>query len=262
MPLFDAHAHLDQEEFDEDREAVIARAREAGVEEILAVGVSADSSEATVRLAQAHPGVYAAVGLHPNYCGQAVEGDWDRVAALARRGLAVALGETGLDRYREHTPFAVQQDYFERHLRLAQECDLPFICHCRQSEPDVMALLREARARGPISGVMHAFVGDAATARECLELGLYLSFAGMATFKKNDAIRAVAAAVPAERILVETDCPYLAPHPLRGKRNEPALLVYTAACLAEVRGQSLDQFAAQTVANARKLFGRRIAATP
>ena len=166
----------------------------------------------------------------------------------------VALGETGLDRHWDYSPLAVQQDYFDRHLRLSREHDLPFVVHTRQSDAEVLAMLREARTRGPLRGVMHSFTGTAETAAECVELGLYISFAGMVTFKKSHDLRAVAAAVPPDRILVETDSPYLSPHPLRGKRNEPANVMHTAACLAEVRGQSADAFAAQTTANARALF--------
>ena len=255
MPqLFDTHAHLDQEEFDADRAEVLARARETGVTTILAVGVTAASSAACVALAAANEGLLAAVGIQPNYCAQAAEGDWQRVVELAGAPRVAALGETGLDRYWDYSPLAVQQDYFDRHLRLSQQTGLPFIVHTRESDADVLAMLREARARGPLSGVMHSFTGSRETAAECVELGLYVSFAGMVTFKKSDALREVARSIPAERILIETDSPYLSPHPLRGKRNEPARLIHTAECLARERGVSLDDFAAQTTANARRLF--------
>ena len=256
MQLFDTHAHRDQEEFDADRDAVIARAAQAGVVAVVAVGTTADSSEATVQLAGRYKIVYPAVGIQPNYCGEAATGDWDRVVRLAQRADVVAIGETGLDRYWDHTPFDVQQDYFDRHLRLAQRRNLPFVVHLRDCEADILATLREAAARGPLRGVMHSFTGSAATAAECVELGMYVSFAGMVTFKKSDELRRVAAGIPADRILIETDSPYLSPHPLRGRRpNEPALVVHTAACLAEVRGEPLEAFAAQTTANARRLFG-------
>jgi len=254
MPLFDTHAHLDQSEFDADRAAVIERALAAGVETIVAIGVSADSSAAVVRLAGEYPSVYAAVGIHPNYCAEAAAGDWDRVVALVSELRVVALGETGLDRYRDHAPFDLQQEHFDRHLRLSQERDLPFIVHTRDTQADVLAMLHEARRRGPLRGIMHSFTGDAAAAAECVALGMHISFAGMATFKKSDDLRAVAATVPADRILVETDSPYLSPHPLRGKRNEPANVALTAACLAAVRGVRAEEFAAQTTANARALF--------
>ncbi len=221
----------------------------------MAVGVTAASSAATVRLAAENPAIFAAVGIQPNYCAQAEPGDWDKIVELASSPKVVAIGETGLDRYWDYTPFPVQQDYFDRHLRLAQERNLPFIVHTRESDADVVAMLAAAQVRGPLRGVMHSFTGTAATAQECLKLGLYISFAGMVTFKKSADLRAVAATVPDDRILIETDSPYLSPHPLRGKRNEPANLVHTAQVLAEVRGVSTEQFAQQTAANARALFG-------
>ncbi len=254
MPLIDTHAHLDQTDFDIDRPLVIERAQAAGVEAILAIGVTADSSAAVVQIAAEYPFVYAAVGIHPNYCAEAAPDDWDRVVALASQPRIVALGETGLDRYRDHAPLPLQQEYFARHLQLSQQRGLPFIVHTRDSQTEVLTMLREARRRGPLTGVMHSFTGDASAAAECLELGLYISFAGMVTFKKSDDLRAVAATIPADRILIETDSPYLSPHPLRGKRNEPANVRLTAECLAAVRGQSTDDFAAQTTANARRLF--------
>lgn len=255
MKLFDTHAHLDQPEFDADRQDVIDRARRAGVDTMLAVGITADGSLACVELAAKEPRVFAAVGIQPNYCAQAAPGDWEKVVALADRPGVVALGETGLDRYWDYSPFDLQQDYFDRHLRLSQERGLPFIVHTRDSDADVLAMLREARQRGPLEGVMHSFTGGAATAAECIDLGLYISFAGMVTFKKSADLRAVARSVPDDRILIETDSPYLSPHPLRGRRNEPAHLVHTAACLAQERGSSLETFAAQTAKNARQLFG-------
>ncbi|MCE9548045.1 MAG: TatD family hydrolase [Planctomycetia bacterium] len=252
--LFDTHAHLDQPEFDADRDEVIRRAAEAGVGSILCVGIGAESSEAAVILAAKYPGVYAAVGVQPNYCAQAQPGDWDRIVALVGRPKVVAMGETGLDRHWDYSPFELQQDYFDRHLRLSQETSLPFIVHTRESDADVLPMLREARQRGPLCGIMHSFTGSVATAEECLSLGMHISFAGMVTFKKSDELRRVAATIPAERLLVETDSPYLAPHPLRGKRNEPANLVHTVACLAETRGCTSEELARVTTANARNLF--------
>lgn len=252
--LIDTHAHLDQTEFDVDRDAVIARAAAAGVETILCVAVTGDSSQSVLELAARYPAIKAAVGIHPNYAAQVPASDWDRVRRLAREGRAVALGETGLDRHWNYTPFDVQQDYFGRHLELSRETGLPFIVHCRQSESDVMEMLRAAHRTGPLRGVMHSFTGSWEMAQECLAMGLYISFAGMATFKKSAELRDVARQVPAERILVESDSPYLAPHPLRGKRNEPANVRLTAECLAAVRSESFEVFAVQTTANARRLF--------
>jgi TatD DNase family protein len=252
--LIDTHAHLDQEEFNADRAEVIARATAAGVETILAVAVTADSSAAVIQLAAQNRSVYAAVGIHPNYCAQAKPDDWQRGIALVGSPKVVALGETGLDRHWDYSPFDLQQEYFDRHLRLSQERNLPFIVHTRDTDAEVLAMLREARRRGPLRGVMHSFTGSAATAAECVELGLHISFAGMVTFKRSTDLRAVAAAVPADRVLVETDSPYLSPEPLRGKRNEPANLIHTARVVAETRGVSYEELAQQTTANARALF--------
>jgi TatD DNase family protein len=175
-----------------------------------------------------------------------------------------ALGETGLDRYRDFAPISLQQEYLARHLRLAQQQDLPVILHCRDAQDDLLAALRTAVARGPIRGVLHAFSGDAAFAAECLALGLHVSFAGNVTYsnKKMEPLRAAARTIPADRLLVETDSPYLVPQIFRGKqkRNEPACVVHTAAFLAELRGVPLDRLVADATANARRLFrlpGRR-----
>ena len=255
VELFDTHAHLDQEEFDGDRAGMIERARQAGVVSVVTIGTTAASSKRAVELPAEFSGVYAAVGIQPNYCAQVAAGDWDEIVRLSKQPGVVALGETGLDRYWDYSPLEVQQDYFDRHLRLSQESGLPFVVHTRESDPDVLVMLRDARARGPLHGVMHSFTGTAETATECIELGLYISFAGMVTFKKSDALRAVAATIPADRILVETDSPYLSPHPLRGKRNEPANVVHTATCLAAARRETLENFARQTTVNAQRLFG-------
>ena len=163
MQLFDTHAHLDQAEFNDDRAEVVARARAAGVENIITVGISADTSAAAIEIAAKFPGIYAAVGLQPNYLAEALPGDWDRVVAMLDQPGVVAIGETGLDRHWDFTPFALQQDYFDRHLRLSQERDLPFIVHIRDCDADILAMLREAHARGPLRGVMHSFTGSRAT---------------------------------------------------------------------------------------------------
>jgi TatD DNase family protein len=256
MELFDTHAHLDDEQLAGQLSDVLARARQVGVSHVVAVGTTAASSEACVRMAAEQPRVFAAVGIQPNYCADAVEADWARIVQLATREKVVALGETGLDRYWDYAPLDVQQDYFDRHLRLSQQTGLPFIVHMRDSGPEILDMLRVARRRGPLRGVMHSFSGSADLMREFVGLGLHISFAGMVTFKKSDQLRSVAAAVPTDRLLVETDAPYLSPHPHRGQRpNEPALLVHTAQCLAEVRGVPGDDLARQTTANACRLFG-------
>ncbi len=251
----DTHAHLDDEQFDAIRDGVIERALAASVARIVTAGTTRASSEASIALARQYHGVFAAVGLQPNCAGQASAGDWDEIVRLADDPLVIAVGETGLDRYWDFTPFDIQRDYFDRHLRLAQLRDLPLVIHMRDCARDTLTMLREARRRGPLRGVMHAFSEDTETARECLDLGLHISFAGMVTFKKSQALRDVARTIPDDRILIETDSPYLAPHPQRGQKpNEPALLVHTAACLAEVRGTELARFRDITTANAARLF--------
>lgn len=257
LSYFDTHAHLDDESFKRMWPAVMARAAEAGVTNIVCVGTSARTSRRCVEIAEKYPSISAAVGIQPNYVSEATPHDWEQIVEMAGHPRVVAIGETGLDRYWDRAPFDLQQAYFDRHLRLAQETGLPFIVHMRDCGADVLELLREAAARGPLRGVMHSFTGDADTALACLELGLHVSFAGMVTYKKSDALRAVARLVPADRLLIETDSPYLPPHPVRSQRpNEPALIVHTAACLAEARGTPLPELVQQTTENARRLFRR------
>ena len=222
MPLFDTHAHLDQEEFDADRAAVVGRAAAAGVENILCVGVDAASSAAAVRLAGEFPQIYAAVGIHPNSAAAAAPADWDRILELLDHPRVVALGETGLDRYWDAAPIELQHDFFARHLELSRTRNLPVIIHCRDAWADLLPLIRAAAAQGPLGGVMHAMSGDFAMAEECLALGLHLSFAGNVTYKnkKFEPLRAAAAVVPWDRLLVETDSPYLAPSRYEGSRSE------------------------------------------
>ncbi len=256
--MIDSHAHLDDPQFDADRDAVIARCLAAGVESVVCVGTSLDSSRAAVRLAETHPAVYAAVGIHPNSCAEAAGGDWDQIVALADHPRVVALGETGLDRHWDFSPLELQIDYFRRHLRLGRNRKRPVIIHCRDAATELIPLLEADAVAGPVHAVLHAFSGETAMAAKCLELGLSISFAGNVTYtnKKFQPLRAAAVAVPADRILIETDCPYLTPEPLRGKqpRNEPALVVHTAAHLAQLRGVPTAQLAAETAANARRLF--------
>ena len=255
MQLIDTHLHLDEEAFRPDRDEVVARAAAAGVETMISIGITVATSRAALELAQTYPGVYAAVAIQPNYVSQAAPGDWEIIQELATRPKVVAVGETGLDRYWDHAPFEMQVEFFDKHVELARRLNLPFIVHCREAEKDVVDQLRRAAAAGSLRGVMHSFSGDAETALACVELGLFISFAGMLTFKKNDALRAVAAQVPLDHLLVETDAPYLAPTPYRGKRNEPAFVRHTAEVLANVRNLSLDEIAQVTTDNARRLFG-------
>jgi TatD DNase family protein len=254
--LIDSHAHLDDERFAADLPAVLQRARDAGVRRVVTVAVTAASSAASVELAQRHPLLAATVGIQPNHVAEAAAGDWDEVRRLAEHPRVVAIGETGLDRHWTYTPFAQQEEYFARHLELARQRDRALVIHCREAEADVVRMLRaDFETHGPVRGVMHSFTGDAATAAACLAMGLYISFAGMVTYKNAEALRDVARGVPLDRVLVETDSPYLAPVPVRGKRNEPAYVAHTAACLATVLGVTPEVVAEHTTRNAQDLFG-------
>lgn len=254
--LFDTHAHLDDESFDNDRAEVVERAVAAGVTGILAVGTTAASSAQCVGLAAEFPIVHAAVGIQPNCVADASPADWDRIVALGKAPGVVALGETGLDRHWDYAPFDLQQDFFDRHLQLSQATHRPVVVHMRDCEADILEMLREARRRGPLSGVMHSFTGSPQTAAECVELGLFISFAGMLTYKKSDELRACAVEIPGDRLLIETDSPYLSPEPVRKiRRNEPAHVAHTAARLAAVREMTMDDLARLTAANATRFFG-------
>jgi TatD DNase family protein len=252
--LVDTHAHLDEEAFDADRADVVARAAAAGIARIITIGTTADTSRRAVEVAAAFPAVSAAVGIQPNYAAQANAGDWEAIETLATDPKVVAIGETGLDRYWDYAPFEVQIDYFHRHIALSQRLDLPFVVHCRDAETETVAEMRAAASRGPLTGVMHSFTGSLETAQACLELGLYISFAGMVTYKKSQPLRDLAKVLPRDRILIETDAPYLAPQPVRGKRNEPSFVRMTANILAELLGIGQEEFARQTTANACRLF--------
>jgi TatD DNase family protein len=257
MNLFDTHAHLQVEDFTSDLDQVIARAHSAGVARMMAIGITAQDSAECVDIAKRFPSVRAAVGVQPNHTSESTAADWDEVVRLSALPEVVALGETGLDRYWDRSPFDVQQDWFDRHLRHSQATGLPVVIHMRDCGPDIVAMVREAVKRAPVRGVMHSFTGDEPTMRECLDLGLHISFAGMVTYKKSDELRRLAALVPADRLLVETDCPYLSPHPMRSqRRNEPALVVHTAQCLADVRGVTPEKLAESTFAASESLFRR------
>lgn len=257
MSLFDTHLHLDDEQFDGQRDTIVQRAIEAGVETMVTVGTTSASSHLCLKLARQHEAVHAAVGIQPNYCAEAAQGDWDQILQMAGQAGVVALGETGLDRHWDYSPLQLQQDYFDRHLRLSQQTGLPFIVHMRDSGQEILEMLQEAHKRGPLRGVMHSFTGDLPLMQECLDLGMFISFAGMVTYRKSNDLRQVARRVPDDRLLVETDAPWLSPHPCRGQRpNEPALLVHTASCLAEVREMDMASFSDLVSRNARQFFDR------
>lgn len=254
--LIDTHAHLDAEQFASDLPAVLARAKAAGLEAIIAVATTAQSSEICLELARKHSILRPSVGIHPNNILQEPADAWDQVVRLANTSEVVAIGETGLDRHWHDTPFAIQEDYFARHLDLARSLDRAIVIHCREAEADTLRMLREAFNRhGPIRGVMHAFSGTLETAEASLAMGLHISFAGPLTYKNATELRNVARTIPRNRLLVETDSPYLSPVPLRGQRNEPAHVIHTAAVLADLVGLTPTALAEQTTANAQALFG-------
>jgi TatD DNase family protein len=256
MPLIDTHSHLFDDRFAKDLPAVLERAAAAGLERVVCLGLDLESSLASVQIANQYPLVVAAVGIQPNHAAEAKPGDWEAIVRLAEtEAKVVAIGETGLDRYWDKTPFAVQEDHFARHIELSRRLNKPFVIHCREAEADVVKALREQHAKGPLRAVMHSFSGDLATARECLQMGLYVSFAGMVTYPTAQNLHEVAKEVPLDKLLVETDCPHLAPQPVRGKRNEPAFVAHTATLLAQVKGVSLAEIEEHTTRNARELFG-------
>jgi TatD DNase family protein len=253
--VIDTHAHLDDERFAADLDAVVARAVGAGLERVVTIGTDAATSRRNVELAGRFALLRSAVGIQPNHVAEAQPGDWDAIRELVQHPTCVAIGETGLDRYWDRAPFPLQEEYFARHLALFRETGKPVVIHCREAETDVVRMLRaEFDARGPVAGVLHSFTGDAGTAKACLDMGLYVSFAGMVTYKNAENLRQAAATIPLDRLLVETDSPYLAPVPVRGKRNEPAYVVHTADSLAKALGVTPEVIDEQTTRNARKLF--------
>ena len=255
MEFFDTHSHLDDEQFDNLRDEVFERANDAEVHNIIVVGTTVDASKKCIDIAKAYPSASAAVGIQPNYCKDVPDHDFQTIVDFTKDSNVVAIGETGLDRYWDYCPFEIQQNFFRRHVKLSLETNLPFIVHMRDCGQEIVDLLNEFSANNQLNGVMHSFSGDWELAEKCLDLGLYISFAGMVTYKKSNALREVARQVPSDRILIETDAPYLSPHPKRGQRpNEPALVIHTAKCLAEVRNVSLEDFARTSTENAKRLF--------
>lgn len=258
VEYYDTHAHLDAEQLREQVAEVIHRANVAGVTRMLAVGTNAKSSEECVQIAKTYAGIGAAVGVQPNYCHEVIPGDWEKICDLAKEPEVLAIGETGLDLYWKECPWDLQQDFFRRQIELAQREGLPFIVHMRECEREIVQFMQAYAGGEKLRGVMHSFTGNPETTAACLELGLHVSFAGMLTYKKGADIREVAKLVPDDRLLIETDSPYLSPEPKRSQRpNEPALVVHTARCLAEVRNQTLAEIAALTTRNALALFQRK-----
>jgi TatD DNase family protein len=249
--LVDSHAHLHFGQFDDDREKVIERARKAGVVTIVDVGTSLASSRASVALAERYGFVHATVGVHPHDAKTVTPPVLDELRSLAQRRKVVAIGEIGLDYYRDLSPRPVQRRVLSEQLALAAELGLPVVIHSRDAHDDVLAALREWKG----TGVLHSYSAGAQLLEEVLALGFSIGISGPVTFPKADALRAVAAAVPMERLLVETDCPYLTPKPYRGRRNEPAYVQYVAEAVALAREASPVDVAQATTDNARRLFG-------
>lgn len=254
--LIDSHAHIQTKEFSADRARVIEQAGEAGVEKIVVVGGAGElsSNDAALQLAHSRPELYATVGMHPHDAKEISDADIKRLEELARRPKVVAVGETGLDFYYGHSPRETQIALFCRFIRMALDTRLPLVVHNREADRDVAELLR-GEGGGKLKGVIHCFTSDYEAARKFLDLGFYLSFSGILTFKSADALRDVARRLPLDRILVETDSPYLAPVPHRGKRNEPAFVRFVAETLARVKGISIEEAARATTYNAQALFG-------
>jgi TatD DNase family protein len=254
LDLFDTHAHLHFPEFDEDRSAMLDRARAAGVRRMLTIGTEPESSRAAVALAAREAEVWAAVGIHPHDAAAADAPALAEIERLAGEPRVVAVGEIGLDYFRNLSPREDQERVFRALVGLARRLGKPVVIHCRDAHEDVLRILGEEHA-GEVGGIMHCFSGDVAIARRCLDLGLMISLAGPVTYPHARALPDVARFVPADRLVIETDCPFLPPQGHRGKRNEPALVAITAARVAELRGESLDVLATRLTANACALLG-------
>jgi TatD DNase family protein len=252
MIIVDSHCHLDYAT-PEERPEILARARRAGVQTMLTIGTKIAEFPAVRAIAEAEADVWCSVGIHPHEAAAEDDQAVARVVALTEHEKVVGIGETGLDFYYEHSPRRRQEDVFRAHCRAAKETGLPLIVHTRDADADTIRVLVEEK---PPAGVIHCFSTGRELAEKAVELGLYISLSGILTFKNAGELRAIARALPLERLLVETDAPYLAPVPLRGKRNEPAFIVHTLACLAELKGVAPEQLAQITAENFFRLFNK------
>lgn len=250
--MIDSHAHLEMDAFNDDRDEVIARAGQAGLAAVMTIGTTVASSENAVEIAGRYDPVYASVGVHPHEVKDVVPDDYDRLRRLAGMAKVVAIGEIGLDFYYNHSPREIQFGHFADQLDLAIELGLPVIIHDREAHEETLEFL--SYRKGRLRGVLHCFSGDMEMAERAIDLGFYISIAGPVTYKKSEQLQKVAAGIPLETMLVETDSPYLAPHPWRGKRNEPAYVVETARRVAQIRGMTLDELGEATERNTRRLF--------
>lgn len=254
--IIDSHCHLDFPDFAPERDAVVARARAAGLARIITISTRIDKAAAVRTIAEAYDDVFFTVGTHPHEAHLDPEAPAERIVELARHPKCVGIGEAGLDYHYDKAPRDVAARVFRTHIAAARQSGLPLVIHSRDADDDTAAILTDEMRRGTFKAVLHCFTGGAALARVALDLGLSISFSGVISFKKSDALRAVAASVPLDRLLVETDAPFLAPAPHRGKRNEPAYVVHTAAVLADVKSVAFDEIAAATTANVLRLFNK------
>lgn len=252
--LIDTHTHLDASKFDSDRDEVIRRAYEAGVTTMVNIGFNRETIPTTMQLAEKYPFIYAAVGWHPVDAIDMQPEDLDWIRELCAHEKVVAIGEIGLDYYWDTSPKEVQQDVFRSQIRLAKELKKPIVIHNRDAHADIVRILQEEDAK-EIGGIMHCFSGSVETAKQCLDMNFYISFGGPLTFKNARVPKEVLATVPLDKILFETDAPYLAPDPYRGKRNESAYVVYVAQAAAEIKGKSLEEISKISTDNAKKCFG-------
>ena len=258
----DSHAHIEGHKFDSDRVEMLSRAREAGLERILAIGsgTGPGTYDCALKYAEQHDWIFASTGLHPHEASVATQADYDEMARLAEHPRLIAWGEIGLDYFYDHSPRDVQKEVFRRQMELARAAKLPIIIHCRPSNnsenawDDCLDMLRQHWAPSGLPGILHCFTGDWKHAQAALDFGFYISFAGNVSFPKAENIRAAAKQVPLDRTLIETDSPYLAPVPHRGKRNEPAFVVNTAAAIAQLRGLTQEEIGKRTAKNFYRLF--------
>jgi len=252
--LIDSHCHLDFPELTAELDEVIARAGRAGIGLMITIGTKLSEFDRVRAIAERYDQVYCSVGIHPHEAGREPEADAEKLARLAEHPKVVAVGETGLDYFYDHGPRDAQARSFRAHIGAARLTGLPVIVHTRDADDDTVAILSEEMEKGAYPGLIHCFTSSQQLAEKAVDLGLYISLSGIVTFKTAEGLRQTAAWVPQDKLLVETDAPYLAPIPMRGKRNEPAFVVYTAAKVAELRGVGASDLAATTTANVRRLF--------
>ncbi len=252
--LVDSHCHLDFPDFGTEIDAIVARAHASGVGFMLTISTRVRRHAPVLAIAERFSNICCSVGTHPHHAHEELDVTTADLIARAKNPKVVAIGEAGLDYHYDFSPRAAQEEGLRNHIAAARETGLPLVIHCRDADADMARILEEETARGAFAAVLHCFTGSRALALAGVKLGLYVSFSGILTFKKSDDLRAIAAELPAERILVETDAPYLAPGPWRGKRNEPAYVVETARVLAQARGVSAEDIARQTSENFFRLF--------